>query len=493
MKALRFLPTVQLILSTFLVTLITALPSESSPRTDREMSLPGGPIELNINAAEVHLQWEDVDNPSLSYRHPNEASVPLLQLQKNKLSPSIIQRIQAPNGTAEGALETLVLWMQLRPDQHLEIKGSDLDIIFDASRNSEEPAALDGAEVKDVEEVGDAPFPLRIEISAGALRMAGLRQSCLVVAEDSMLHFENPHQKLKLDLHGGQLEISGAQAPIDLTAVETAIQFNSESSTTMHLENARLSVGATKSLKAEAIDSYLDFFQSRANLTISGSGSTFNFTDVQLGSALIQGDNQNLYLKGRGTILRTNLSRSSVEIPRWKGRIETTMKEAGSFVLESLDGDLLFNISENSELKLKGITGHLRGQSHDSTMVFRRLKSMEVDVWNSRLEVSDLYEITKLNAVASHADISAPELRAQPSISLLEESSLELELPAPCIIEVKDPIEDWSSVIDAPNCGIKIDGRLSGNLSKSRGGGPQPIQPEVTIDSSSSLRAEVPL
>lgn len=479
-----------------LVSEAASAPEPVLPKTP--FSLPSSRLLITLDHATIKLSWNSEKDAQLGYNtESNSAAAALQLLRKNSAFCEILRPEPLEEGPDEVSVR-LDLSFNLLPGQAVEIRGEDLEVLAGGMTDRKDlPVASAETPENNSAPGDDAP-------AIDSIFQAQLKQSRLVLqsaapagrikAENSTVEIFGARQPVELELAGGQLKVSGAEAPLEITAGDTSIDLSTRSSSILHLRKSQVSAtGFMPSLTCDATDSYFDFFRIRGNIELSGSGSTFNFSDAQLGKVEISGEDQTLYLDGAGQLLRTNLSRSSVEVPHWSGRIEAILRASSSFELESLDGDLLFSVADDSELKLSGITGHLRGQSHDSHMVFKHLKSMEVDIWNSRLEVSDLKEITKLGASASEVEISAPELRAQPKIGLLNRSTLELELPAPCIIELKNPIDDWSSVLDAPNCGVKVNGQLSGNISRGRRGGPQPIRAEVTIDASSSMKAEVPL
>lgn len=464
--------------------------------------LPATKVLVLLDRAEVSLSFDASKEAFLGYGiedQNTEATSDSVALQCTRKGSglSTVERID-PGTPDSGEAPRLIVQLHLVPGQALEVQGEDLDISTSGFQPAIDadgtPGKPDESPVTEADPEGGTDFPFSFEIREGRLRLGTFSPSAHIVGKDSTIELVGTRRPMTLELEGGQLKISGTRAPIEVTASDAVLDLDTEASTDLHLRNTRVTAtGSPASLSCDALNSYFDLYELGGNLKISGFDSTINLSGARLQRADISGENQTLSLEGRGQLLRTDLYRSSASIPSWSGRIETTLRGASSFELKALDGDCLFSIRDDSELKLNGITGHLRGQSHDSTMVLSHLKSMEVDIWNTRLEVSELLEITKLGAFGSEAEISAPKLRAEPKISLQEGSSLELELPAPCVIELKDPIDDWSSVLDAPNCGIQVRGQLSGNLSRSQRGGPQPIKAEVVIDSSSYMRAEVPL
>jgi len=457
--------------------------------------VPRGTLKIRLDHAEVDLTRTDLDHSELRFRERDDASTADVTIVLRRTAGNVFI-LQRPDSTGEQEDRNIHIVLELSQDQKIGIEGDDLSV--SASFSSEETGQEEDDENQQEEAPGGADMlpevPFRLEITRSVVRILGISSDFEILSQDSSVRIIEARGNGIVECRAGTLDIIHPAQSMMMTADGTTISMEGGRDTTIDLHNGRLSAEKMKGrFTCSAEDSSVVFFQAEGHVDLSGTGSNFNFNQAHFQRLDVEGEGQTLFLDGEGGLVHLDCSRATIEVPRWKGRVEVGLKESSSFDLAALDGDLLFSVDGNSEFKLKNVTGHVRGRAGDSHLVFKKLKSMEVQIRDCRLDVIDLREITILESSRSEIDISAPNLKGTPKISLLEDSSLELELPSPCIIELEQGPDDWSSVIDAPNCGVRINGRLSGNLAGANRKGPRPIKTKLIIDDSSYIRADVPL
>jgi len=241
-------------------------------------TLPSGPLLFKLDDAEIRLQWDAEKKADMIYSvvERGDPAPPSLSFLRHRLSPSAILRTPGGNTEAGEAPESIVLDLHLLPGQTLEIRGEHLNITTTAPEPSatwEDHESDEGKDEKMQEqeavESGNDAFPLRLDLRHSTLSFENLSLPGSIKAEESSLAILHPLASLFLQTKGGDLRILRAAAPIELEAAEGTVLLDSDNTINMTLNNAQVSMsGAFSSLKCEAVDSYLEFYQTGGKLDI---------------------------------------------------------------------------------------------------------------------------------------------------------------------------------------------------------------------------------
>lgn len=290
---------------------------------------------------------------------------------------------------------------------------------------------------------------------------------------------------------GGTVTVNDHVGNLTVETTDTAVSIRTlEGNIEAQMAQGRLSLdGMIGKAECDANQSNFDINDHDGTLRITG-----DLNDITVRQSLFQrldlsGESLSAQmLEGSGPIMAA-LVGGSLNIEEWNGRVTIQARTDADLELGEIDGDVVLTLTDHSTCRLSEVTGHTRGSIDTGDLKMSLLKSVEFSAIYSVVTATEIPGSPNLTLSDSTLTFSATELRGKPRFDLKGRARADVEIPAPCTVQLEGPGKN-SSNVEIQGCDISRGQDSAPHRRKKRWETRNPITLTVSVGSEADLRIE---
>ncbi|HSL17842.1 MAG TPA: hypothetical protein VLB51_08040 [Methylomirabilota bacterium] len=479
------------VFGTVILSAILAVPAVSAA----DLALPftaqsrASAVEVSLSGADVVLMCGERDGVAVEVRSRRPDSVFSADLDIRERGATL--SISGP--PPEAGPSEVVLELVVPPDLPVAVSGSELTVLrtcnratTDGQRSTAAPAPTPRP---DPGPGAASPTGSSFEIESSALELRG-PGAARISGSDNQITLVDTVGDLEVPVTASFVDSSGHHGGMVLDTASTVIVLRSpEGPLGARLDGGVLTIlGATGEASVELADARLEVEDHRGSLSVTARLGDVSVRRGTFSELSVTGEDAAVRMSGCTATGAVNLSRGTLEIEVWVGRL--TLQGGGGADLEvaGVDGDLVLSL-DDAALELRRVTGHTRATASASDLTLAELKSVALSAQGCLVGVVDVPEVKLLRLAGGELEMSLAEARGRQKLDLLGGAWARVELPTPCEVRLSGEGADEADV-DVRGCDLR-GGSGPGTQRPKRGFGQgPPVILEVKLEAAASLRVE---
>jgi len=461
-----------------------------------EVALETQRLELDLTDARVVITI-DSSRPARFSAHAADPGIGGDVSLEGAISPQAATQIWR-RGTG-GDLPTIVVDINVVPDQVLVINGKHLDLGITFSDSTIEPnpaaepdtpskeATVKAPESADHGTPGDTGPGISVRLEDSAFRATRL-QGLNLAATRSIIDLDITSGPLEIELVESEVHVRGLTGSSTLHAIASDVAIeDAKAGISVDLEEGSLT--ATRSdlkLNGTVSNTELALTTLFGSAQLDGSNTRIWITDGRNLPVHLKGTDLDIVLDDVGGPIRAELIGGQIQADTIGGRFDLKLEEGAEADLRDLENDLAIALYAGSTAGVSHVAGHTRISLNDSELEVSDLKSLELHAQVGRVTGTDIRNLTHIEMTDTDLDISLPGIQGKHDILLRGSTNAVVRLPTPCRVVAKMPDTTDGDRLRVSGCLLDFDGSAKRGMQRGIDGQP-PIRLNATLDDSATL------
>ncbi len=437
-------------------------------------------VSVRINGADINITCSEDHPPSLEIRHADPEHPRPVDLKFGETDTVFSIIMNPATATPLNAVVELIL----PPDIPVVVIGTDLRVQricapLPENQSSDEPPGpwtdirsssfeLEGGSV-DFRGPGKASFQgMNTDIS-----LSGTLGDYTFVTSDGTITINEHLGNLKLESTDTTVSVQTLGGNLDAQVLECLISL----------------AGVTGKTEFDAGRSSLDISDHNGSLTVSGEQNDITIRRGLFQRLNLSGHNTSTrIIEGSGTAT-PNLVGGSLDVDQWSGRLTIQARADADLEISAIDGDVVLTLADGASCSLSDVTGHTRGKIEHGDLEVSNLKSIEFVAITSSIVATEIREATAFNLTDGDLTFTATEIKGEPQLHLRGTAWAQIEIPAPCRIQLQGPGKK-SANVEVQGCDLRRGATPATHRRKKRWEARRPINLTVNLGPDAELRVD---
>ncbi|MEN8162543.1 MAG: hypothetical protein ABFS37_00300, partial [Acidobacteriota bacterium] len=282
--------------------------------------------------------------------------------------------------------------------------------------------------------------------------------------------------------HLGNLKLESTNSVVSIQSLKGNLD--------AEVSQGRLSLAeVTGETKCDGDQSSLDISNHNGILTVSGGQNDITIRQGFFQRFSLSGDNTRIRItegSGTGTL---NLVGGFLNIEKWSGRLSLQARSDADLEVSEVDGDIVLSLTDGTSCNINAVSGHTRGSIEYGDLEVSDLKSIEFSAISSSITAHEIREATIFNLIDGDLAFTSTDLKGEPRIDLKGTARAQIEIPAPCRVQLKGPGKN-SANVEVQGCDLRRGNSPMAQRRKKSWETRRPINLTVKLSPETELRVD---